>query len=112
VPIIAPVRPWLKHVPLAVNFEGLKSGFRRAREAAGMPAVTFPDLRRSCGTLMIQTGKVDLYTVSRILGHSSTAVTQKVYAHLDNKQMRAGLNTLTALHQDLHQRPKRAARKT
>ena len=111
VPIIAPVRPWLKHLPLKINFEGLKSGFRRAREAAGMPAVTFHDLRRSCGTLMIQTGKVDLYTVSRILGHSSTAVTQKVYAHLDNAQMRAGLNTLTALHQDLHQRPKRGTRK-
>lgn len=106
VPIIAPVRPWLKHLPLAVNFEGLKSGFRRAREAAEMPEVTFHDLRRSCGTLMIQHG-VDLYTVSRILGHSSTGVTQKVYAHLDNSQMRAGLNTLTVLHQALHQRPKR-----
>lgn len=111
VPIIAPVRPWLKHLPLQVNFEGLKSGFRRAREASGMPAVTFHDLRRSCGTLMIQTGKVDLYTVSRILGHSSTAVTQKVYAHLDSAQMHAGLNTLTALHRDLHRHPKRGTRK-
>lgn len=111
VPVIAPVRPWLKQLPLAINFEGLKSGFRRARVAAGMPDVTFHDLRRSCGTLMIKAG-VELYTVSRILGHSSTAVTQKVYAHLDTKQMRAGLDTLTALHQDLHQRPKRGSRKT
>lgn len=110
VPIIAPVRPWLAHIPLAVNFEGLKSGFRRAREAAGMPEVTFHDLRRSCGTLMIQHG-VELYTVSRILGHSSTAVTQKVYAHLDDQTMRAGLNALTPLHTALHQRSKRASRK-
>lgn len=111
VPIIAPVRPWLKKMPLAINFEGLKSGFRRAREAAGMPGVTFHDLRRSCGTLMMQTGEVDLYTVSRILGHTSTAVTQKVYAHLATAQMRAGLDTLTVLHQALHQRPKQGKRK-
>lgn len=50
VPIIAPLRPWLAKVGadgLGINFEGLKSGFRRAREAAGMPHVTFHDLRRS-----------------------------------------------------------------
>src|SRR6218665_164663 len=45
VPIITPVRPWLKQLPIGINFEGLKSGFRRAREAAGMEHVTFHDLR-------------------------------------------------------------------
>lgn len=111
VPIIAPARPWLAKVSadgLGINFEGLKSGFRRAREAAGMPHVTFHDLRRSCGTLLIQRG-VSLHVVSRILGHSSTSVTERVYAHLGNKQIRAGLNELTALHRDLHRRGRKAA---
>lgn len=88
--------------------EGLKSGFRRAREAAGMPHVTFHDLRRSCGTLLVQHG-VSLQVVSRILGHSSTTVTERVYAHLQVKQLREGLGVLTDLHRDLHRRRRKAA---
>jgi integrase len=109
VPIIAPMRPWLAQVPLGITFEGFKSGFRRARAAAGMPQVQFRDLRRSCGTLMIRQG-VPLHIVSKILGHSSTTITERVYAHLHTDQMRAGLETLNGLHQDLHQ-PKKPARK-
>lgn len=111
VPIIAPLRPWLAKIGpegLGINFEGLKSGFRRAREAAGMPHVTFHDLRRSCGTLLIQRG-VSLNVVSKILGHSSTTVTERVYAHLGSAQVRAGLNELSALHRDLHRRGRKAA---
>ena len=55
-----------------------------------MPAVTFHDLRRSCGTLIIEAG-VDLYVVSKILGHSSVGVTQARYAHLQTEQMREGM---------------------
>lgn len=90
VPIIKQLKPWLKYVPLAINFEGLKTGFRRAREDAKLPHVTFHDLRRSCGTLMVQAG-VDLYVVSKLLGHSSVAVTQSRYAHLQTSQIRKGL---------------------
>lgn len=108
VPIIPPVRPWLKHLPLPINFEGLKSGFRRAREAAGMPEVTFHDLRRSCGTLLVQSG-VPLHVISKILGHSSTAVTERVYAHLDVRQLKEGLGALTKLHRDLHRAPRKEA---
>jgi integrase len=107
VPIIPPLRPWLKHVPLSINFEGLKSGFRRARDAAGMPHVQFRDLRRSCGTLLIQHG-VPLHVVSRILGHSSTTVTERVYAHLASDQMREGLGVLAGLHRGLHRGQRRS----
>lgn len=108
VPVIPPLRPWLAHVPLGINAEGLKSGFRRAREAAGMPEVTFHDLRRSCGTLLAQRG-VPLHVISRILGHSSTAVTERVYAHLDVRQLKDGLGELTALHRELHRKPRKKA---
>lgn len=90
IPIVTPVRPWLEFVPLPMNFEGLKTGFRRARVKAGMPHVTFHDLRRSCGTLMVQAG-VDLYVISKVLGHSSMAVTQKHYAHMQIEQLRSGM---------------------
>lgn len=91
VPIAGPLRRWLRFVPLEINQEGLKTGFRRAREAAGMPWVTFHDLRRSCGTLMVQAG-VDLYVVSKVLGHSSIAVTQQRYGHLQLDRMREGID--------------------
>jgi integrase len=107
IPVIAALRPWLVHLPLPLNAEGLKSGFRRAREAAGMPHVTFHDLRRSCGTLLIQHG-VPLHVVSRILGHSSTAVTERVYAHLSSAQLQAGMAVMNDLHRDLHQQSKAA----
>lgn len=81
VPIVAAARPWIEQLPLGIGFEGVKSGFRRAREKAGLPDADFHDLRRSCGTIMIQAG-VPLQMVSQILGHSSTAVTEKRYAFL------------------------------
>lgn len=111
VPIIAAARPWLRQIGehgLGITFEGLKTGFRRARQAAGMPEVTFHDLRRSTGTLLVQRG-VPLQVVSKLLGHSSTAVTERVYAHLDVRQLRAGLDVLGDLHRRLHQPRKRRA---
>lgn len=91
IPITAPLRPWLPWLPLPINAEGIKSGFRRARIAAGLPHVTFHDLRRSCATMMIAAG-VDLYVVSKLLGHSSVAVTQARYAHMQTAAVAAGLD--------------------
>jgi integrase len=110
VPIVAPLRRYLAALPLAINFEGLKTGFRRAREAAEMPWVTFHDLRRSCATLMIEAG-VDLYVVSKVLGHSSVAVTQQRYGHMQVEQLRAGLDrTFTpGIAQTKTKRPRKAA---
>ncbi len=41
--------------------------------------LTFHDLRRTYGAMLIESG-VDIYTVSRLLGHSDVRITQKVYA--------------------------------
>ena len=80
VPIIGPMRRWLPFIPLPINSEGLKSGFSRARVKAGMPDLHFHDLRHSCASILLASG-ADLYTISRILGHSSTKMTER-YAHL------------------------------
>lgn len=92
VPIVPALRPWLKHLPLQVSVEGVKTGFRRAREAAGMEHVNFHDLRHSCASILVSLG-VDLYTVSKILGHSSVKTTER-YAHLQMKAQRAALGKL------------------
>lgn len=112
VPIVPPLRRYLAAVPLAINYEGLKTGFRRAREAAEMPWVTFHDLRRSCGTLMIE-AEVDLYVVSKLLGHSTVAVTQARYGHMQVAQVRAGLEKTFGIAPGIapgkQKRPRRAA---
>jgi integrase len=48
---------------------------------AGLPRQRFHDLRHAYATLLIEAG-VDLYEVSRGLGHSSIATTANTYAHL------------------------------
>lgn len=89
VPIVAAARPWLKHIPLDITFEGIKTAWRRAREAEGMPHLRFHDLRHSCASILIASG-ADLYTVSKILGHASTRTTER-YAHMDVRQQRKAL---------------------
>lgn len=90
IPIVAPLRPWLEQIPIGINFEGVKSGFGRAKVAAGLPWLNFHDLRRSCATMMIAAG-VDLYVVSKLLGHSSVTVTQTRYGHLQTDRIADGL---------------------
>lgn len=53
--------------------------FRRASTAIGVPG-RFHDLRHTCASWLIQSG-VDLYKVSKILGHTSIKTTER-YAHL------------------------------
>jgi integrase len=52
----------------------------RAAEAAGMPQVTFHDLRHSAASQLINAG-VDLYTVGAVLGHKDARSTKR-YSHL------------------------------
>ena len=45
-----------------------------------------------CKSWLVQNG-VDLYVVQRILGHASSAMTQR-YSHLVSENLRRGLDTL------------------
>lgn len=93
VPVVPALRPWLKYFPLSITVEGFKSAFERARIKAGMENVNFHDLRHSCASILVGLG-VDLYTVSKILGHSNTQTTQR-YAHLQIGQQRDALKKLS-----------------
>jgi len=95
IPIIPALRPWLKYFPLTITVDGLKSSWRRARVKARMEHVNFHDLRHSCASIMLGLG-VDLYTISKILGHSNVQTTQR-YAHLQIDAQRAALDKLSAL---------------
>lgn len=93
IPIVPALRPWLEYVPLKVGQDGLKTGFRRARAAAGL-AVNFHDLRHSCASLLINYG-VPLEVIRDILGHTTVKTTER-YAHLVIDRQAEALNILSS----------------
>jgi integrase len=95
VPIIPALRPWLQHFPVSIGFEGVKTAWQRARIKAGMPDANFHDLRHSCASIMLGLG-VDLYTISKILGHSNVQTTQR-YAHLQVDAQRTAMEKMGVL---------------
>lgn len=95
IPIIPALRPWLKFFPLDMTLYGVQSAWRRARIKAGMPHANFHDLRHSCASIMLDLG-VDLYTISKILGHANVQTTQR-YAHLQVEAQRKALEKLSQL---------------
>lgn len=95
IPIIPALRPWLKHFPLTMHVDGVKTAWRRARVQANMQHVNFHDLRHSCASIMLGLG-VDLYTISKVLGHSNVQTTQR-YAHLQVDAQREALGRLGKL---------------
>ncbi|WP_442595899.1 site-specific integrase [Parapusillimonas sp. JC17] len=93
IPIVPALRPWLDRLPLAINAEGLKAGFRRGREKVDMEHVNFHDLRHSCASLLINMG-VSLEVVRDILGHTTIKTTER-YAHLDVERQEEALMQLS-----------------
>lgn len=72
----------------------LRKFFGRALKAAGISGVRFHDLRHTFASHYIMAGG-DLLTLSRLLGHSTTAMTQR-YAHLASDFLGAKMAALEA----------------
>jgi integrase len=78
-------------VPYTVD--GFSKQFAKVAERAKCPDITFHDLRRHVGTVLINDGE-RLEVVSKLLGHSTVAVTQRSYAHLATEATRASVSLL------------------
>jgi integrase len=63
-----------------IHISCLLDHFRGVLKKAELPAIRFHDLRHTAATLMLADG-VPMVTVSKILGHSSPAITATIYAH-------------------------------
>lgn len=71
----------------------MRTGWRTTLARSGIGHCTRHDLRRTAGSLMLQAG-VPLELVSRVLGHRDTAVTGRVYAHLQIEHLRPAVASL------------------
>lgn len=90
IPIIPQAKPYLRFVPFGRNVDSLDPVFRAARRKVGLDHVHFHDLRHTTASLLIQ-AEVDLFTMGRILGHSTPATTAR-YAHLADTTLRAAMD--------------------
>jgi integrase len=85
---LIPLHPKVKAIaaklPLGIGGRQLQEEWNAARMATGIDC-RWHDLRHTCASWLVQAG-VPIYTVALLLGHSSTAVTQR-YAHLAPKDL-------------------------
>jgi site-specific recombinase XerD len=78
--------------------ENLKNGvknsdWKKYLTAAGIEDFHWHDLRHTFASRLVMKG-VDLYTVSKLMGHYSTEVTER-YAHLANAHLQKAVDSLT-----------------
>lgn len=60
---------------------------------AGIAHCTWHDLRRTCGSWLLQSG-MDIFRVSRWLGHKSVATTERSYAFLNSQSLHEAAQNL------------------
>jgi integrase len=75
----------------------LKRAFKLAVEEAEIENFTFHCLRHTFATRLAQSG-VDIYTVSKLLGHEDVSTTAKHYAHHYTESLRRGVDVLDSCH--------------
>lgn len=83
---------WAK--PDGSRYGKLTRGLAGAAKRAGVSDLRWHDLRRTCGSWMLQRG-VSIETVSKWLGHGSILVTQKSYAFLRTEDLHAAAGSRT-----------------
>jgi integrase len=76
-----------------MRIASIKKAFANAVEQADLKDVHPHDLRRTCGSWLVQAG-VPIQTVSKLLRHSDIRVTDQVYAHLAPTTVRAAVEVL------------------
>ncbi|MCS5493264.1 site-specific integrase [Curtobacterium flaccumfaciens] len=59
--------------------------FKPAVRSSGLPTLNLHELRHTFATLVLESGAFDMFELSRLMGHSSVAIADKVYAHLRKK---------------------------
>ena len=95
-PRLVPIHPKVAYLarqwppPHAVRT--IQDHARKALDAVGLHGYWFHDLRHSNASAMINKG-VDLYTVSKVLGHKSAQSTQR-YAHLSIETLDAAVRKI------------------
>ena len=92
------LRPWLEACDrgsgsIVEPWSNIRRDLKAACDRAGVPKVTPNDLRRTFASWLVQDG-VSLYIVSKLLGHSSTRMVERVYGQLDDATLAMAISRL------------------
>jgi len=68
----------------------------RTQRRLGIQQTTFHALRHTFCTLLAQMG-VPLKTASVLMGHSDISITARIYTHVDNQELKKGIEKLSVL---------------
>lgn len=79
--------------PFDLNYHTTLKVVKKYYKAAKIEDANIHTLRRTFGSIMVQQG-VDIFTVSKLLGHSSVTVSEKHYADLLPSNLKAGIEVL------------------
>lgn len=83
VPVPKPMRGLMrKSLPPFRRWPNARRDLARACKRAGVPVVTWNDLRRTFASLLVRSG-VAPHVVARLLGHTTTAMVDRVYGRTD-----------------------------
>ena len=77
-----------RHIKRTRVSEGSRSWFLTALSTAGLPKMTFHDLRHTAASLAVSVG-ANVKAVQRMLGHASAAMTLDTYADLFDDDLNA-----------------------
>jgi integrase len=78
----------LDDYPFKSDYQRIGPALNNALNAAGLPHIRVHDLRHSYAALLISKG-VDIYTVSKMMGHATVVTTSKTYGHLYDEKRKA-----------------------
>ena len=94
---IVPIPRWLKYdlerflktddYPFMTLYQTISLELNKALDQAGMERIRVHDLRHSYVSMLISKG-VDLFTIAKLIGHSSTRTTERIYSHLYDETRR------------------------
>ena len=83
----------VEKVPFDISPDRITKKIKQYMINAGIPEGNVQALRRTFGSHLVQNG-VDLFRVSKLLGHSSIEVTEKYYASLLPDHLQEAVDTL------------------
>lgn len=90
---------FVNHAGNIINRNNLVSRtFKPLCQKAGVPVLVWHEMRHTTATLLLESG-IPINNVSELLGHASSVVTSKIYAHAT----RSGMGKVTAATASLFQ---------
>jgi len=85
-----------RDVPFSFSYDPMYRRIKKYYKLAGIEGANVHTLRKTFGSLLVQQN-VNIYVVSKLMGHSSVQVTEKHYASLLDDNLRNGVQELSKL---------------